>query len=159
MTRLNLGCGTDMRTGFINIDLLPNPGMHPDQYQQGDVTNLDWVCGDATIAEIMALNVLQCIPIAGVALAVRNWVIKLQQGGILKISVPDLAGFCNAFASGQMDVTTFLRLTFGQQQSDHDFYRSGIDHANLSALMAQNDMRVDVVRISDGVLYMEATKK
>ena len=156
--KLNLGCGNDMRVDYINIDLRPNPGLPADQYQQGDMVNLDWLCGDGTVDEILALGVVQCVPTTGVGLCVRNWMVKLKKEGTLKIAVPDIIGIANAYAKGQMALSDFIKLMYGQQEHEHDFFRCGIDRSNLRGLIEQHGATITVIRISDGMLYMEAIK-
>ena len=90
--RLNLGCGNDIREGWVNVDhpgavsLLPNPGNHELIGCDLDAPSLRLPLDNNTVTEILAQQVLEHI---------RNLLPLLQElhrvtvpGGELKVSVP-----------------------------------------------------------------------
>ena len=133
--KLNLGCGTDIREqGYINIDLKPSAQYPSDVYQQGDVQSLDWLCEDQTVEEILALNVLNYVPIAQVSTTIRNWAHKLIVDGVLKIATPDIYALAKIFANNQLSTRDFVVSIFGTQQ-DTDACMSSTDAPTLVKIL------------------------
>ena len=92
--KLNLGCGTDIRDGYINIDLDPKG---PSVINQ-DFRRLDNICGPNQVDEIIANGSLQHIFPEELSAVLNHWISKLQSGGILYISGTDLSMIANAVA-------------------------------------------------------------
>lgn len=53
--KLNLGCGADVRPGYVNVDLEERPGVDV----AWDFGQLPWPWPDQSVDEILALNVLE----------------------------------------------------------------------------------------------------
>lgn len=81
--KLNLGCGKDIREGYINIDIRPLPGV-----VQADVLNLP--IKDGSVAEILASDVYEHVSYHKSQELLAHWVSKLKRGGILIIRTPCL---------------------------------------------------------------------
>lgn len=52
-TRLNLGCGPDRRTGFVNVDILPGADV------QHDLNIFPWPWEDESVNDILMFHVLE----------------------------------------------------------------------------------------------------
>ena len=50
--KLNLGCGQDIRHNYINVDREAVPNLPDTLFRQGDIRDLDWLCGDEYVEEI-----------------------------------------------------------------------------------------------------------
>jgi SAM-dependent methyltransferase len=88
VTKLNIGCGTDIRTGYINIDSKPLPGVDLTH----DIENSPLPFATATVDEILCLNVLEHVDLIPVMKELHR---VLKTGGRLIAEVPH-------FSSGAM---------------------------------------------------------
>jgi len=155
--KINLGCGNDIRAGYINVDRLPPNKMSSDVYRQGDIQSLDWLAEDGSVEEILAMDCLEYLPVSVVQPAVANWANKLVSGGILKILVPDCHAVAKAFSSGQLNLSEYLTLTFGTQ-SDNDKRLSAIDVKTLFEILQNLGLSISLKRYEGIAVYVEATK-
>lgn len=155
--KLNLGCGQDVRTGYINIDLKPPGGMPPELYRQGDIRTLDWIAEDNTVEEIIALDCLEYLPINAIKPALMNWAQKLSPGGILKILVPDCYAIAKAFAQGQFDLQEYSKITFGTQE-EMDNRLSMIDINTLLDILREAGLEIGLERYEGVAIYVEIVK-
>jgi len=79
--RLNLGCGTDVRPGFVNLDVAPLPGV--DVVHDLDVLPLPFE--DEAFDEIVCQDVLEHVDLVGV---LRECHRMLRDGGALHVQSP-----------------------------------------------------------------------
>lgn len=85
--RLNLGCGTDIRDNYINIDI---DDIKNDKIQHADIRNLNMLnIQDGSVEEILVVNVVEYIKFQEVPHIVRHWVDKLQSKGEIYIESLD----------------------------------------------------------------------
>lgn len=155
--KINLGCGMDVRRGFVNVDRNPQGDMPTDLYRQGDIGSLDWLTEDRTVDEIVAANVVQYLKTSQVQEAIANWANKLASGGLLKILVPDCYTVAKAFYQGQLNLPDFLNVIFGTQENN-DCCFSAIDTQTLCDILTEAGLSI-VVKRYDGVeIYVEAQK-
>jgi predicted SAM-dependent methyltransferase len=56
--KLNLGSGRDNRSGYVNVDLVPLPGMDV----LCDLRHFPWPFKDGSIAEVVAIHVVEHLP-------------------------------------------------------------------------------------------------
>jgi predicted SAM-dependent methyltransferase len=153
--KLNLGCGTDIRIGYINIDRLPLG--KPPMFKQGDFSNLDWLTQDESVEEIIAIDCLEYLSIHNVKPAIMNWAQKLCQNGIIKILIPDCHVMAIMFGNGQYGLEDFLRIMFGQQQ-DNDNRMSAIDALTLCSYLTEAGLKISTKRYEGIAFYVEAVK-
>jgi len=83
MLKLNLGCGTDIRPGYLNIDIRHLPGV-----VQADVLSLP--IKDNSVDELLASDVYEHVSYRKSQTLLNHWVNKLKTGGILIIRTPCL---------------------------------------------------------------------
>ncbi len=155
--KLNLGCGADIRNGYINIDILPPNKMPPDVYKQGDIQSLDWLVKDDNVEEILAMDCLEYLPVNAVHPAVSNWANKLVSGGIMKILVPDCHAVAKAFSIGQLNLSEYLTLMF-DTHSNKDKRLSAIDVKTLFEILQNLGLSISLKRYEGVAIYVEATK-
>lgn len=79
---LNLGCGTDIRTGWINVDRVALPGVD----RVVDLSNFPWPLADQAFEFVLAKDVLEHCQNQVLVLE-EIWRI-LQPGGTLRVQVP-----------------------------------------------------------------------
>lgn len=156
--KLNLGCGTDIRTGYVNIDRLPSPTM-PDtiDYKQGDIQSLDWLTEDNTVSEIVAIDCIEYLSPDIIQQSLSNWGRKLVAGGLLKILMPDCHIVAKAFVQGQFNLQEYSQITFGTHM-DNDRRLSILDTSTLLSMLKEAGLSVLTKRYEGVAIYVEVTK-
>jgi SAM-dependent methyltransferase len=96
--RLNLGCGTDIRSGFVNLDVAALPGV--DVVHDLDVLPLPFEAG--SFAEIVCKDVLEHVDLIGV---LRDCHRILVPGGLLHMQSPHFSA--SAFYADPTHRTAF----------------------------------------------------
>lgn len=90
LKRLNLGCGDDIKEGYINIDL------YNDKAElQCDIAKLPF--GDNKVDEVLVSHVLEHYHFHDGEAALKEWYRVLKPGGKIKIEVPDFYHLCKEF--------------------------------------------------------------
>lgn len=79
--KLNLGCGKKKLEGFVNVDISASADV------ACDVQELPWPDGVAD--EVMAIHLLEHVPVQNVALVLKEWARVLKPGGRMVIEMPD----------------------------------------------------------------------
>lgn len=94
--RLNLGCGHDLRMGYINSDLYD-----PAADVKLDSSNLPYE--NNSVDEILAYHIIEHFPYRQSLNTLSEWYRVLKAGGKLRIETPDLLSSCEAFAAHKND--------------------------------------------------------
>lgn len=84
--KLNLGCGTDVQPGYVNVDLRHLPGVD----QVMDLSKLPWTFPEGSVDEILMLDFLEHFPYKQSIPIINECWRLLKVGGSLVIQVPDL---------------------------------------------------------------------
>ncbi|RLC89044.1 MAG: hypothetical protein DRJ03_00340 [Chloroflexi bacterium] len=155
--KLNLGCGNDVRPGYVNIDRLPPGQIPPDLYKQGDIQTLDWLTEDDKVDEIVAIDCIEYLPMNAVKQALANWAQKLVAGGTLKILMPDCHAIAQSFAQGQFDLKEFAQMLLGTQEGN-DNRLSVMDTATLLSTLQEVGLSISLKRYEGVAIYVEAVK-
>ena len=79
--RLNLGCGTDIRPGYVNLDIAPLPGVDVVHELGSGPLPFD----DASLTEVVAKDILEHVDLAG---TLRELHRVLAPGGRLVVTAP-----------------------------------------------------------------------
>lgn len=130
---LNLGCGDDLRKGFLNIDIEPNHTKPSDEnsvvilspgdeylsseldsqtyFLQGDITELDQLVGFGTADHIKALYVVEHIPVDKLYSMFWSWNRALKMGGTIEIVVPDFEALIEYYQRDK-SLTTFRVMVY-----------------------------------------------
>jgi len=156
--RLNLGCGNYIRTGFVNVDVTQQQ-LPPDLYRQGDISNLDWLCSNSSVEEMLALNVLQYIPYKVMDQVLSNWTNKLCSNGRIKILSPDINILCKLLCNRNMDLVTFLANVFGSQDQIVNFGKSATGMKDMCRQLESLGLMVVAARYENTMFYVEAIKQ
>jgi len=83
--RLNLGCGNDVKSGYVNVDFRDMHGV-----EKVDLSIIPWPWADSTADEILMLDFLEHFPYRKTDyLLMEAWRV-LKIGGKLVVQVPDL---------------------------------------------------------------------
>ncbi len=82
---MNLGCGSDLLSGYLNIDLhrpeKSRNGISIDEFEfrLGDVSDLSFI-SDESCEEIRAKDILDHIIYKNLAVVIKEWIKKLKAG-------------------------------------------------------------------------------
>lgn len=153
--KLNLGCGNDIRVGFVNVDIIGRTDLPPSLYIKADITNLDVVAGDNTVEEMIAIQSLQGVESCRIKSSLENWHKKLVSGGVMKIMCLNLKLLCESFADDRIDIHTFEQLMFGEDRS----HKSVADASSvLSFLVYGLKMTLLCKRQNGYFTYFEVSK-
>src|SRR5262245_8445500 len=119
--RLNLGCGYDHRPGYLNVDNLARH--EPDLL--ADVRDLSALPSD-WFDEVLAHDVLEHLPRAATAPAIREWTRVLREGGTLSLRVPSFLHLAEVLLCGDYQSPGFhagiIQCAHGTQAYDGDFH-------------------------------------
>ena len=122
MTKLNLGCGDRKMHGFVNVDARDD--MNPDVVC--DVTLINDKFQEVDL--IYACHVLEHFPSKPFEYQQRtwqdvlnNWYSTLKEGGILRLSVPDIKAACEYYLKTN-DFESVKAFFYGGQKYDFDFH-------------------------------------
>ncbi len=173
--KLNLGCGSDLRNGYLNLDIVlveaevvnkARGGSSPDTGQDDselfrvqDITNLDDVAEDDSVEEMLLFNILQAFSFKHVYALMTHWVTKLQPGGVLKIVVPDAYERALSLMSGQIDIQNYILVTYGHHANDHDYVKTGFDLDILCDLLSDK-LKLNILNkhCANGQIVVEAER-
>jgi predicted SAM-dependent methyltransferase len=112
--KLNLGCGSDLRPGWLNVDCRRLHSGGP-EFLCCDILTLDGRIQDGTVERIVARDVLDYVPSREVDALLTMLVRKLQAGGVLTIRVVDGEQVARAYVAGTLGHHDAERLLFGDQ--------------------------------------------
>ncbi len=123
--RLNLGCGRDVREGFVNIDLF-----NEDPQVVGmDIRNLQ--LPDACADFILASDVLEHFSHRETTTVLAEWARVLKPGGEIVIRCPSLRLQAKAYMSGIWDADVASYMIFGGQTNPGDYHCIGFDEQSI----------------------------
>lgn len=121
MVKLNLGCGKDIQSEYINIDIRSTDS----KVLVADVRHLPFKNG--TIDEIRAIDVYEHISFRESQYVLNHWGELLKLGGLLHIQSPSLLPLC-VFALNAKDVKSkeiaIVRFFGGQDYPENSHYTS-----------------------------------
>jgi len=148
--RLNLGCGDDIRKGFINLDIRSLKDM-----SVCDVSNDKEMKRYRGADEILALDILEHFPREEARRVLKMWIELLRPGGMITIRCPD---FRHVMTLPQSDERTEL-LLYGGQDYPENFHKCGFTVATLTKLLEDNGLGVIKSQVtSAGNLEIAARK-
>jgi autotransporter strand-loop-strand O-heptosyltransferase len=84
--KLNLGCGNDIKKGYVNIDKYNNTGAVDFQFDISDLSYFD----NESVDEIFTSHVFEHISINDIYAVINEWKRVLKPGGKLVLYLPDL---------------------------------------------------------------------
>lgn len=156
--RINLGCGTDAREGYLNIDI--NAFNMPDLV--ADVRALDFLPG-GYYEEVLAQDVLEHLPRMHTLQALRQWNRLLRMGGVLRLRVPDVLAVADMLRDpGQQEPSqqeALIQLLFGTQAYEGDFHCTSFTAVLLRHYLARAGFEAGEIGTMDKWLFAVAAPK
>jgi predicted SAM-dependent methyltransferase len=140
--KLNLGCGSDLRPGWLNVS---GRHLHPDgpDFLCCDLLALDGRIEDGSAARVVARDVLECVPWREVDALLTVLARKLRTGGVLWLRVPDGEQIARAFAGGVLSHHEAQRLLYGDQGFPEEERRSLWSAAEVSRRLEMVGLTVE----------------
>lgn len=126
--KLNLGCGTNLLPGFINVDLYVDHPSNGIAFRQGDIRHLPFE--SETADYIVCDNVLEHLPMADVPLALFEMRRVLKPGARCVIMVPDFTFIAKQFlenATGRFNAMVYrwcAEVAYGIQTNEGEYHRT-----------------------------------
>jgi len=130
MSKLNLGCGELVRSGFINVDERQLPGVDKIVDIGG---RLPWV--DGMFDYVLAEDVLEHFPLARTGEVLTEWVRVLAQRGTIELFVPNVRKHIDMLLKGECSMTRFSQLLYGGQDYPGNFHYRCFDMDSIKEVM------------------------
>jgi predicted SAM-dependent methyltransferase len=157
-TKLNLGCGWDIREGYLNVDL--HDFHKPDLV--ADVTKLDFLPSGA-YSEIIAQDVLEHLPRQSTVDVLRGWSRLLCVGGKLHLRVPSIIDLAKLMKLPENQTIErqelFVQCLFGTQAYTEDCHYTTFTELLLRHYLCEAGMVAETWGMRDGWLFEVDARK
>jgi len=128
MLKLNLGCGTNSFKGFTNVDIRDVRGVDVID----DVGKLASFKSN-TVDLIYACHVLEHFGRHDYMKVLERWYNVLNDGGKVRISVPDIGKVCHQYSTGGVPLKKFIGFLYGGQTYKENYHYIGFDMISLTS--------------------------
>lgn len=154
--KLNLGCGWDIRDGYLNVDL--HDFHKPDKV--ADITQLDGL-PEGYFQHIVAQDVLEHIERAKTVPALTRWANLLEPNGTLFVRVPSLIDMLSLLktATSIEREHEVIHLIYGTQAYDGDYHLAGFTAGTLEAQLESAGLLVCNAALRDDWLFEITARK
>jgi hypothetical protein len=156
--KLNLGCGFDLRPGWMNIDL-------HDFHKPDLVCDVTWLkpIEDNVAGYVVAQDVLEHIHRDRGLTALREWNRVTMLGGHLEIRVPDVLALADLMrrpdAQTPEQQAVYLQCLFGTQGYEGDFHLNGFTELSLRHALEQSGFELVSLQHQDEWLFVALARK
>lgn len=155
--KLNLMfCSGVPLAGYLN--LCPFVAQNVENVVNCDIRNLDQICENAEVTELIAHNVLEYISPNELDSVFNNWVLKLRHKGIIKLAVLDAEQVCHRFLSKKMELNQFNSIVFGEQRSPFELRRNVLTPTALCQKMQSLGLKIVSKQLQDVVFLVEGER-
>ena len=145
MVKLNLGCGNDIKSGYVNIDKYNNTGNVDHQWDIGDIK-----MPDNSVDEIYTSHVFEHIMINDVYGVLEEWHRVLIPGGKMVMRLPNLENEVKIWLDSPPEKKWFeVHRIFGSQSHEGNTHFSGHSPESLKWLLEKFDFEVTHVGIGN----------
>jgi predicted SAM-dependent methyltransferase len=151
--KLNLGCGTDIREGCINVDVRPLEGVDVVSTLESlpfEDEFADWIVAQDVLEHFCRIELLE---------VVKEIKRVLKKDGILEIRVPDCEQILNKYAKGELQLDHALSYLWGGQDYVQNVHKIGFTKDNCKYLMEYFDFTVQEVYTCDATNLRCVAKK
>jgi len=147
--KLNLGCGTVLEEGFINIDIRELEGVLV--HDVADLSDLKL----SGVSYILADDVLEHFPQKEAETILAHWVSLLSLGGTIEIRCPDITHAAKISKSDDW----LIQLIYGGQDYPENFHRSGYTLATMKRRLEKLNLKVISEELTrEGNMVVKAKK-
>jgi glycosyltransferase involved in cell wall biosynthesis/ubiquinone/menaquinone biosynthesis C-methylase UbiE len=149
--KLNLGCGSDIRESYQNIDLF----VVGDDIIKMDALELEYA--DNEVDEILAKDLLQYLPMNETELALQEWARVLKPGGLLELECSSLKLLTKAMTEEDWDIDDAAHIFYGRQSHPGDYVLNAFDSEKIKTHLENAGMQV--VAINEDVMEKMGLKR
>lgn len=128
---LNLGCGRDIREGFVNIDLFSDDP----RVVYMDIRKLEFEDNSADL--ILASDILEHFSHRDVEQILSEWVRVLKPNGEIIVRSPSLKLQVDAYLRGDWDAYVASYMIYGGQTNPGDYHCVGFDEKSIGELFSK----------------------
>lgn len=125
---INLGCGKDIRDGFLNIDLFSDDP----RVVYMDIRKLEFE--DGSVDLILASDILEHFSHREVEQVMNEWVRVLKPNGEIIVRSPSLKLQVDAYLRGDWDAPVASYMIYGGQTNPGDYHCVGFDEKSIRDL-------------------------
>lgn len=142
MIKLNLGCGPDVKDGFINIDLCPLDSRVIVQ----DIKNLSF--DEESVDEIYAKDIIEHMSLEETKDAIKNWSKICKKGAKLYIQTICWDSIIKAYYANVWDLETVIYMLFAGRNwvdgisKSEDFHKSVYSLELLHKILDENNFSI-----------------
>jgi predicted SAM-dependent methyltransferase len=139
--KLNIGCGSKLLDGYVNIDIVS-----PAADLNADCCALPFKQG--TIDRIESYHLIEHMDRHKAEKALRHWWGLLKVGGTLVLECPDLLEVCKNYIAGNEEM---LYSIYGRNRYEYDTHLWGYSKQSLKNILLLNGY--EVTKIMNGTDY------
>ena len=140
---LNLGCGNDIRDGFVNIDLFSDDP----RVIYMDIRKLEMP--DESADMILASDILEHFSHRETDNLLKEWCRVLKPGGDLLIRCPSLKLQVKAYNNGDWDADIASYMIFGGQTNPGDYHCVAFDEASIRKHLENSGFEIEKIEEDD----------
>ena len=118
--RLNLGCGSDIKPNYRNIDFY---NVNHPSILKCDVRDLSAHFGPNSVSEIYARDILEHIGFLETDIILQHWANLLELNGTIFIRVPDIHQQLFLYDTGVWSTYTLNYKLFGIPENEKDYHK------------------------------------
>ena len=147
--KLNLGCGNDIKEGYINIDRYNNLGLVD---IISDISSLPFK--NKSVDKIYNAHVIEHISLNDIYAVMSEWRRVLVDGGILELHLPDLETEVNHWLNSSDENKWFsVHRIFGSQSHKGNSHLCGFNKGSLRMFLESFDFQIKDLEIrNNGVM-------
>ena len=156
MIKLNLGCGSDIKEGFINVDMRKD--IKADVVVDLSVDILPFE--DNEIDEILAKDILEHFSWRDTDRIFADWIRVLKIGGKIELMVPNFKAHYELFMKGKTDPRYkgawgyFVANVFGGQDYEGNFHKTMFNADEIESLFERSGL--DMIKMDVAKRYIKA---
>ena len=158
MSKINLIYGNgDVFNTHLNINPFKQEN-DPESVVRGDIKNLDNYADDSELEELLAIDVLDYIPLNETSEVISNWVKKIRYGGKIVIGGIDLMDVCKDFSQYKIGLDEANLLIHGEQDKPYLIRRVGFTAISVAGYLESKGLKVNKKRTSNYKMIVEAVR-
>ena len=154
--KLNLGCGPDIKEGYLNIDTCP---INDDVLKQ-DIGNLEFA--ENSVDEIYAKDIIEHMSLSDFEKSVKNWSKICKTGAKLFIQTICWDSIIRAYYANVWSLETVIYMLFAGKnwvdgiERQEDFHKSVYSDSLIRRILEENNFSIEKIefdKIDNALLF------
>lgn len=137
MKKLNIGCGTRILGGYINLDVRNLPGVNVVHDLRKPLP-----FPDNEFDYVLAEDILEHFPLEKTAPVFLDWIRVLKPGGTFELFVPNLDKHVELYTSGKVDLHRMSELLYGGQDYPGNFHFRSFNPVTVQKLFRNHGLKL-----------------